>query len=603
MKTKTKSAAVPDERAAPVFGQNVNNNKQKMKTETKSTAGVHERAVERVGQISEGIGNLISGKLGVIGIIGLLVMVGIGTVSAGDEGLVAYWSFDDGTAKDEAGNNDGTIYGAKVVDSEISGKALKFDGKEDYMGLPTTGLFQGSDPWTVEGWVKFNDVTKEQRFFVYGNTETNQMINIEFHYGLIGRITDAHYSNNPNWDAAGVTTIGQWYYIVATYDGIDTERVYVGGNEVSPAADVGVLNIQPGVAYIGRHNSKLIEFFDGTIDEVKIYNRALTEDEIKANWENLKPCTSSETKPCTAQNTCQGTQTCVNEKWSECTTNLKKCPNSTCKITCVCEYEGQTRSCTASNGCSGSQTCTNEQWSDCETNLQKCDDGSCIPESETCTCKEGETRGCTAPNECYGKEKCIDGKWSDCTTTLKKNPDGSCGEERTPPPPHFSSKALDADDKNPGRIAVQVTNIMGNPNLDMQIIMDVPDNVEVSGSTNVLEGKSSYSTTIKGTGTRWIEIPFTAKNPGNYRISMLIYWKWEGSEEPLRQVGFDHTVYVDKKQGEITEEQKEPDNAGNGKQGEFPTPTHLLLITIVFLGLAVIIAVWKKPKFIFRHKE
>ena len=66
----------------------------------------------------------------------------IGGVSASDEGLVAYWSFDDGTATDNAGNNpfetivskarlvslgnDGTIHGAKVVD-EIYRKSLAFN--------------------------------------------------------------------------------------------------------------------------------------------------------------------------------------------------------------------------------------------------------------------------------------------------------------------------------------------------------------------------------------------------------------------------------------------------------------------------------------------
>jgi len=532
-------------------------------------------------------------------------MMGIGgTVSAGDDGLVAYWSFDDGTAKDKAGNNDGTIHGAKVVDG-ISGKALKFDGKNDYIDCGNdASLDITGDEITMEAWIK-PDVQEQNDYVInkdnsYGIAITGGVEGIRLKYYHTGATP---FVFMPSYTVS--TT--EWSHYVVTYDGSHAIS-YINGDVVSSDLCTGNIISSPSPVEIARiYSGGGYVYYDGTIDEVKIYNRALTANEIKAEYEKHKPCTSGETKPCTAQNTCQGTQTCINEKWNDCTTTLKKCPTGNCKTTCVCEYEGQTRSCTASNDCLGTQTCSNEQWSNCETNLQKCPDGSCIPKTETCPCKEGETRGCTAPNECYGKEKCINGKWSDCTTDLKKNPDGSCtapGKEGgNINPPHFSSKALDADDKNPGRIAVQVTNIMGNPNLDMQIIMDVPDNVEVSGSTNVLEGKSSYSTTIKGTGTRWIEIPFTAKKPGNYRISMLIYWKWEGSPEPLRQVGFDHTVYVDKKQGEITEEQKEPDNAGNGKQGEFPTSNQILLVLVVMLGLAVIIAVWKKPKFIFRHKE
>jgi len=494
---------------------------------------------------------------------------------------------------------------------------LEFDGKEDYISIPD-GVVPDTEK-TISMWIYFDayppigdDYLDGWTLLFWGPKIHCDPSSVILMLNSTGRIKIIAGCCGDYLNSQTVLTPNNWHHVVVVIDNSYAAKIYINGNPETILSSEYTCNQRIGTgdnALIGnmwRHGS-FSDYFNGIIDEVNIYNRALTAAEIKANWDKLKPCTSGETKPCTAQNTCQGTQTCINEKWSDCTTTLKKCSDDSCKTTCICEYEGQTRSCTASNDCLGTQTCSNEQWSDCETNLQKCPDGSCISQSETCTCKEGDTRGCTAPNECYGKEKCIDGKWSDCTTDLKKNPDGSCtapGEEGgNINPPHFSSKALDADDKNPGRIAVQVTNIMGNPNLDMQIIMDVPDNVEVSGSTNVLEGKSSYSTTIKGTGTRWIEIPFTAKNPGNYRISILIYWKWEGSPEPLRQVGFDHTVYVDKKQGEITEEQKEPDNAGNGKQGEFPTPTHLLLITIVFLGLAVIIAVWKKPKFIFRHKE
>ena len=88
--------------------------------------------------------NLIKITLGILVIFSLITC----GVSASDQGLVAYWSFDDGTATDEAGNNPfetlvsrdflvslgngGTIHGANVVDG-ISGKALEFDGVDDYV--------------------------------------------------------------------------------------------------------------------------------------------------------------------------------------------------------------------------------------------------------------------------------------------------------------------------------------------------------------------------------------------------------------------------------------------------------------------------------------
>ena len=53
----------------------------------------------------EEIKNLIFEKSGAIGLIAMVFMAGIGTTSASDEGLAAYWSFDYGTATDETGNN------------------------------------------------------------------------------------------------------------------------------------------------------------------------------------------------------------------------------------------------------------------------------------------------------------------------------------------------------------------------------------------------------------------------------------------------------------------------------------------------------------------
>jgi len=168
---------------------------------------------------------------------------------------------------------------------------------------------------------------------------------------------------------------------------------------------------------------------------------------------------------------------------------------------------------------------------------------------------------------------------------------------------------MSADYRNPGRLAVQITNIMGNPAIEAQIIIDVPDDVKVSGSVGALEGKASYNSVklnVPDGGVTYVEIPFTAKESGDYRVSTTMYWKWQGTDE-LHQIGFDHTININKNSGEVCIQKPggEPciSNSCTGLTCWIPDSNQILLIAVVFLGLAVVIAVWRKPKFIFRHKE
>ncbi len=78
-----------------------------------------------------------------------------------DTGLVGYWKFDEGsgtTATDSSGNgNTGTIYGATWVDGK-SGKALSFDGNDDYVVSTTVNFSTGSADRTISFWVKSSNM-------------------------------------------------------------------------------------------------------------------------------------------------------------------------------------------------------------------------------------------------------------------------------------------------------------------------------------------------------------------------------------------------------------------------------------------------------------
>ena len=81
---------------------------------------------------------------------------------------------------------------------------------------------------------------------------------------------------------AGPLSLNTWTHIATTYDGV-TQNFYVNGELVGSRAQAGTIAVGTGALRIGGNNSFSGEFFEGLIDEVRVYNRALTRDESAAD--------------------------------------------------------------------------------------------------------------------------------------------------------------------------------------------------------------------------------------------------------------------------------------------------------------------------------
>jgi hypothetical protein len=75
-----------------------------------------------------------------------------------------------------------------------------------------------------------------------------------------------------------------WTHIAVTYDGA-MQRIYVNGVEAGSRAQTGPIAVGNGALRIGGNNAFTDEFFSGVIDEVRIFNRALTAAEIRADMQ------------------------------------------------------------------------------------------------------------------------------------------------------------------------------------------------------------------------------------------------------------------------------------------------------------------------------
>ena len=201
------------------------------------------------------------------------------------KGLVGYWRFDEetgSTAKDSSPHgNDGTIYGATRVRG-IIGKALSFDGVDDYVNvnLPSS-LFQTSHgPITIELWFKANSLSGNKRIF------SDHCIEMGI-YHSDSTIYGKAYSSV----SGGTISTGQWYHAVLTHahpNGLTNTEIkfYINGELKGQAT--WTITTENGYIdnpfHIGADTCGAGTYFNGTIDEVRIYNRALSPGEIKIHY-------------------------------------------------------------------------------------------------------------------------------------------------------------------------------------------------------------------------------------------------------------------------------------------------------------------------------
>jgi hypothetical protein len=200
-------------------------------------------------------------------------------IAKADPNLVGWWKLDDensGTAVDYSGwDIYGQLLGEPTWVEGCYGDALQLDGDNDYVdfGNPQ-GWASGASPRSMCGWGKTDTVAVGWRWIAaYGSEGTGLAMFI----GMNG--TDL-YGGGYGDDVfkAGFWEPDVWHHICLTYDGA-TARLYADGVEVASAPKSW--NLALGRAHIGRQVNSYVEFWDGTVDDVRVYNKALTPEEVR----------------------------------------------------------------------------------------------------------------------------------------------------------------------------------------------------------------------------------------------------------------------------------------------------------------------------------
>ncbi len=204
-----------------------------------------------------------------------------------EQGLVSYWNFDEAQgniAYDYSGNgSNGIIHETTRVDG-ISGRALSFDGRNDYVDFGDKAGLEIYNDWSFSGWIKTADNSSEPIIIVKGMYTTYVagyalVLNCgRIRFGLLninlnsGSISSNYPVNSGRWKHIAITRNGASGEVKIYIDGIiDTTKILPAGSADAPSR----YNFLMGVGE-GSDN-----YFNGIIDEVRIYDRVLSAEEVK----------------------------------------------------------------------------------------------------------------------------------------------------------------------------------------------------------------------------------------------------------------------------------------------------------------------------------
>jgi len=209
-------------------------------------------------------------------------------------GFVGWWSMDEGvgsSTNDMSGNgNNGAWSGAPIgtngtyyTPGKVGSWAGDFDGTTDYVSLPTalsTNIFSGGHPFTVSAWMNQSVIKADEGLLGVCLAQT---IDECLHLAIrSGTPYFGFYSDDTSGGSA--TSVGVWYYLTFVYTGSasNTRIIYLNGNLAASSISSGVLQTSGAIPQIGTSYNYSSLLMQGSIDDVRIYNRALSAAEVQA---------------------------------------------------------------------------------------------------------------------------------------------------------------------------------------------------------------------------------------------------------------------------------------------------------------------------------
>jgi hypothetical protein len=205
-------------------------------------------------------------------------MIPVKSVDPGTDGLVAHYAFENDTTDSSGNGLDGTIIGDATFVEGVVGMALDLNG-DDYVDCGGIAEFSFADTMTISTWVNIRSRTVAwMAIAAKGENAWRLAVNNDttgIHYAFSG--------GTRGWQAANTATqlaFDEWYHVAATYDTTVGATVYINGVPDASNPDVGGIDTNQFPLLIGENPEATGRLFDGMLDELMIYNKALSEEEV-----------------------------------------------------------------------------------------------------------------------------------------------------------------------------------------------------------------------------------------------------------------------------------------------------------------------------------
>lgn len=197
-------------------------------------------------------------------------------------GLIVEYNFD-GNGLDSSGNNEHlTLFNGAGFGAGVSGQALVLDGVNDHAHV-NIGNY-GLTAFTVEAWINVSSYTRNVHYVsLY---QDNYVVLGDYGSGPVSTWANGLTPINAGDTGAveSTPTTNEWHHIAFTYDGIDTQSIFIDGVLEKSIATTGSLNSNPGTfnqgLSIGARYTQNQQFVAGSIDNVRIHDVALSANQL-----------------------------------------------------------------------------------------------------------------------------------------------------------------------------------------------------------------------------------------------------------------------------------------------------------------------------------